>query len=486
MLACQHYQYTQVVIFAVNNVYGTGAVSEMNNQAYCNWNILALYSFSPERTDFRKEIQQAKGINVQVFMLVFDNPAMAGMLVEQAYDLGLFRQGTQLFGTEAVTSSQLWNSFQNKDNTAAIMKGFIGIKYDPSYSTRTTNVGRNFIQKFRNLPSIGGATNSCYVDKTGSFSVGTIKKFTVCHKLNFSSFAIDGSDIYPYAPHAYDAVYAIAHALNEMLEVNRALTLDASTLVSKFFDPTVVNFQGVTGDFAITSGSSVYPFERKGDREVGFTYKIFNYDTVAEDLVLVGKFSDAGVTQCSTSSHLIDGVPCQSITYNTADNLPAGNLAPYSLESFPAVLKVGGFFKPFDAQGNPDPLQAQCLAAFLLAIKEINQNTTLLPNTNLVSGIVSGIGFLQAISAADYLVANEFGGTGVNIVVGAGDDIETEAMNQIFAQSKTIQIHTISRAVELSQGALYPWRLQTTPLESYQGLDYVHWFSMNDLGNIFS
>ena len=465
------------MIFSVNNVYGTNAVSELSDESKCKWNVLAQYSFPTDRTDFRKEIQQAIAIdNSQVFFLMFDDTTMASMFVEQAYDLGLFRQSTQLFGSEAVTSPKLWNSFKNAENIPAIMKGFIGIQYDPMYSTKTSAIGKEFVEKFRKLPSISGVTNYCYVDQSGVYSVESITTLTTCHRLNFSAFAADGSDIYPYAPHSYDAVYAIAHALNEMLEVNHALTIDADALVNTFFDHNVMNFEGVTGTFSIVSGSSVYPFYTKGDREVGLTYKLFNFNPAAMDFVFVGKYSDHGLEFCDTSTNSIDGLPCKSIIYNTAENSPPENFAPYSHQSTPQILKLGGFFKPFDSDNNPDPLQAQCLAAFLMAITEINQNNLLLPKTKLVSGIISGAGFQQSIDAADILTRHAFGGTGVDIVVGAGDDIETEAMNQIFTRSKTIQIHTISQAVELSQGALYPWRLQTTPLESYQGLRYFSFF----------
>lgn len=132
-------------------------------------------------------------------------------------------------------------------------------------------------------------------------------------------------------------------------------------------------------------------------------------------------------------------------------------------------MKLGGLFNPFDGNNNPDIQQAQCLAAFLMAIDEINANKALLPRTRLVSGVVSGLGIIGALEAATQLTQKEFGGTGVNIVIGAGGDTETKATDQIFSQSQTIQIHTISQAVELSQGASYPWRLQTSPLASYQG-----------------
>ena len=475
-MACRHYHYSRIVIFYVNNIYGSSVLDEFTHHTDCEFNVLGMYTFSYDRTDFRKEIMQAKELNAQIFLLAFDDSVMASKLVEQGYDLGLFRQSTQLFGTEAVSSPNLWKSFKNKENTAAIMKGFIGIQYDPSYSTRTSSVGLKFIDKFRKLPSIGGATNSCYVDKSGIFSVQSIPKFTACYNLNFSAFAADGSDIHPYAPHAYDAVYGLAHAMNHLLEVNRALTLNDEDLMNSFVDSNVVNFEGVTGRFEIMPGSDDYPYETRGDREIGVAYKLYNYNAEAEDIVFVGKFSDDTVEFCNSSYRFIDGIPCKDIVFNTADNSRPGDTAPFSLQTLPEVVKLGGFFTPFDLESNPDPLQAQCLAAFLLAINEINRNKTFLPKTKLVSGIVSGAGFQESISGADYLAQKAFGGTGVDIVVGAGDDIETQAMNQIFTQNQIIQIHTIAQSVEMSQSALYPWRLQTTPLQSYQGVYYHNIF----------
>ena len=470
ILGCQYFKYTQVIVFFVNSVYGSKTVNELRGKTYCTWKVRAAYSFSTDTTDFSTEISQALEMNVQVFILVFDDAVMASMLVEQAYNLGLFRHGTQIFGSEAVTSPLLWQSFQNKENTAAIMKGFIGIQFDPSYTMKTTAIGANFIKSFRALSSIGACTNSCYVGKADIFSVENTEIPAQCTTLNFSAFFPNGIDIYPYAPHAYDAVYAVAYALNNMFEIKQARTMEGKVFVNDMLDPYIVNFEGVTGAFRISSGSSVYPYDQKGDREVGLTYKIFNYNVSMGDLAFVGKYSDSGITICDRKTRLIDGSPCQSIVYNTVDNHPAANFAPYSHDKTPRVVKLGGFFNPFGANNLPDIQQAQCLAAFLMAIEEINANTALLPRTHLVSGVVNGEGFIGAIEAATKLTERVFGGTGVNVVIGAGNSVETVATNEIFAQSKTIQIHTISQAVELSQGASFPWRLQTSPLASYQGL----------------
>ena len=57
-----------------------------------------------------------------------------------------------------------------------------------------------------------------------------------------------------------------------------------------------------------------------------------------------------------------------------------------------------------------------------MAVKEINDDPSLLPGTTLVTGIRSGQGFVGAIDASNKLVSEVFGGTGVDIVIGAGWD----------------------------------------------------------------
>jgi ABC-type branched-subunit amino acid transport system substrate-binding protein len=66
---------------------------------------------------------------------------------------------------------------------------------------------------------------------------------------------------------------------------------------------------------------------------------------------------------------------------------------------------------------------------------------------------------------------------GVDIVVGAAGDTETEVANQVLEQENIIQIHAVAQAVELSNGADYTKRLQTTPILSQQGelcVTYLH------------
>ena len=105
------------------------------------------------------------------------------------------------------------------------------------------------------------------------------------------------------------------------------------------------------------------------------------------------------------------------------------------------IIKLGGYFNVFDPKNASyfNREQAQCLTAFLMAVQEINNNATLLPNYEIQVAIRSGENtFAGAIkSAEDFtsgtsLSAVTFPATtsamtylspvGVDLLIGAGTD----------------------------------------------------------------
>mmetsp|Transcript_4056 Transcript_4056/g.5700 ORF Transcript_4056/g.5700 Transcript_4056/m.5700 type:complete len:681 (-) Transcript_4056:521-2563(-) len=129
------------------------------------------------------------------------------------------------------------------------------------------------------------------------------------------------------------------------------------------------------------------------------------------------------------------------------DPIPQNQIAACSAP-VKRIIKLGGYFNILNPanQSQFNVEQAQSLAAFMMAVNEINQNKVLLPNFELrVAVRVSMPDFAGAIDAAEYLativtfpssdaslkfVSQD--NIGVDVVVGAGSDIETVAMNQIF------------------------------------------------------
>lgn len=66
---------------------------------------------------------------------------------------------------------------------------------------------------------------------------------------------------------------------------------------------------------------------------------------------------------------------------------------------------LGGLFSLFDLDGNLDPVQVENLAAFLMAVKEINNKTDgiaddMLVNTQVKFQIEYGNSFLNAVESS--------------------------------------------------------------------------------------
>jgi hypothetical protein len=151
------------------------------------------------------------------------------------------------------------------------------------------------------------------------------------------------------------------------------------------------------------------------------------------------------------------------------DNLKFVKSTNFSLQTLPNVFRIGGYFSPFNSTGHPNFQQAQSLAAFIMAINEINANPSFLPNTKIEFGIAGGNGFLGAIEAGLELTRKKFNGAGVDIIVSAGADEEAFSFSQYLNSLRKIHLETVSMTAQMNQGASFPYKLQTLPDSSFQG-----------------
>jgi len=260
-----------------------------------------------------------------------------------------------------------------------------------------------------------------------------------------------------------------------------------------------------------------------GDREEGHTFTLWNFDKTSylasviespwghnndsafnligtwtvcldahEDACLLG---NNGVHLCTDANMYYDNnkYRCHAPVFNNIESTSnmTSDRPPYTLGtikgvywkdsttsvSAPQVLKIGGFFKPVDTDsGTFDRQQAQSLEAFLMAIEEINADRSILMvngiKTRIVYSVQEGNQFAGAVNAASFLAEKTFGNTGVHAVVGAGNNVETMASNQMLKSHKIIEIHTVASDAALGDGVTYPYKLQTTPIDSFQGMVY--------------
>ena len=61
----------------------------------------------------------------------------------------------------------------------------------------------------------------------------------------------------------------------------------------------------------------------------------------------------------------------------------------------------------------------------------------------------------------------------MDVVIGAGSNIQTTGMNQFFNGRQLVQVHTVANDPQLEVGANYPYKIATVPSSSFEGADII-------------
>ena len=119
--------------------------------------------------------------------------------------------------------------------------------------------------------------------------------------------------------------------------------------------------------------------------------------------------------------------------------------------------------------GTVDQQQLENLHAFLLAIDEVNKRSDILPDhhVNFVIRTPLPDSFVSINSASLDLIQNNVSG-----VVGSLDNFGTDASNRYFNEFKIVQSHSFAMGTEFGIGENYPYKVQTVPIDSFQGSLY--------------
>jgi G protein-coupled receptor 158 len=203
------------------------------------------------------------------------------------------------------------------------------------------------MDRYTALPATSAVNGTCNTQKddVGNYywqETDTATGDVYCGGTNYSQLALDGSNMDPFVPYAYDATYAVAHALHIMFYENNQTSVDGPTLFGTLINN--VSFRGVTGwvsfQKAQTGDAERYG---EGDRVTGVTYAIYNFQpslyladiTGSAGLKTVGLWtSEGGVQMCSQKVFAAFGA-C-SVVYNTVDNNPPSDSDPDIIYSVPS------------------------------------------------------------------------------------------------------------------------------------------------------
>ena len=137
----------------------------------------------------------------------------------------------------------------------------------------------------------------------------------------------------------------------------------------------------------------------------------------------------------------------------------------------PKYVRLGGLFPSFRMNGKISESGQQRLAAFLLAVKEINaDNATILPHTTIKIAVRdSRVNVGKTFFATLDMATNAFNKTGVDACIGGASSAESDAASNVLTQFSTVQISYSSTSPLLSAKINYPYFARTCPSDSFQG-----------------
>eukprot|EP01041_Mallomonas_annulata_P015518 gene15518-32795_t len=123
-LVTNTFRYKKVSIFYGYDETSLRTSIENGDKTYGEMMFLSSHAFQTKTEDFSEYINAAKASGSQVF-IIFADPVAGARLLEQGYNMGLFKEGTQIFGSEQMTAGQPWKYMSKDADVPAIMKGYI-------------------------------------------------------------------------------------------------------------------------------------------------------------------------------------------------------------------------------------------------------------------------------------------------------------------------------------------------------------------------
>ena len=250
-----------------------------------NLTILASLSMA-EQGDFSGAYRELRNSRARVIVL-FCQRREAARFLGGAPANGVGGEGFLYMGSDAVAQESLWQDneqiFENVTLRNAALKGFFGLQ--PSFN-READEYLSYVERLRLIPS----TLPAPTDEAGSGVSGNCSNVTDAdgrpvwwQEVEGEPLCIGVSDpsaSNTYAPFAYDAIYAIARALHNVIyEQNVAVSGDA--VMSALLDR--VDFVGATGRVNFYHDPSDSTKQNMGDRRIGTTYSVVNYQLSGEE-----------------------------------------------------------------------------------------------------------------------------------------------------------------------------------------------------------
>jgi ABC-type branched-subunit amino acid transport system substrate-binding protein len=312
--------YSSVALVHSTDAYGAGNADAFTDVApTAGLSITITQSFAKDSLDFSPQQKKLLRSGARVLVL-FCQTSDSGRFLRTALQAGVGGPGFLWLGGSALADSGLW---EGDDQLASdptlreqVFRGFFAVEL--GRQSRGT-IYEAYLARRHRLPSTIGDRTSCHLEKDDD---GTYL-WAQDHDNNASSplkcYGYDLSQDGHFDTFAYDAVFAVAHALHDLIEVQNRKELDGRELLDTLVRR--VRFEGVTGLVDFYDASADPSRMHHGDPRVGVSYSLLNYyvDSTAQGLVRVGQWSPCEGASCGWSERWRPTSDV-GLTYSTADN----------------------------------------------------------------------------------------------------------------------------------------------------------------------
>lgn len=315
-----YFEYDKVAIFfsadrnSVDN--SLNFLKKRNGRSF---EVLSEHELDANEDDYSHLIKEAKHSGATVFAFFMEAFPCAKLLI-QGYKLGLFTEnvGQIIFTIEKCSGAELIEEFHSDfpeyvPQIPKLMRGIIGIRYNPLYSLEYYQKGQQFMSNFKSRTSTNNCQNNVLTGKwTGTqvtTTVGNVKddnganaKFlykynssSPCTGLDYSLF--NAKNLYEFTPYVYDGVKLLGALYRKLLiDENKLLpNITADLMMEAAFK--LPEYEGATGTIKIFDGVEAEKVKYNGlygygDREVGHMFQITNYNAKLNKIVDVGRMDN--------------------------------------------------------------------------------------------------------------------------------------------------------------------------------------------------
>eukprot|EP00966_Prymnesium_polylepis_P107217 2482598-Prymnesium_polylepis.1 len=271
--------YSRVALLHSMDAYGSGSGVAFADHAFATGlSIVSTMRFAKNSPDFSAQLRMLQQSAARVVVL-FAQASDGSRFLRTALEAGVGGEGYLWLGGDTFAGSGLWESdpVLESDTTLRqrVLKGFFAVAPGGQPEGLANATYQGYLMRRQQLAATRGNNVSCDLgtDEDGTYLWAQDHDNNASTPLACAGY--DPEKTSQYDAFGYDAVFAIAHALHDLIEVQNRTELVGSelrdTLVKR------VQFVGATGEVDFYDASADPDRLYEGDRRVGVAYSLLNF-----------------------------------------------------------------------------------------------------------------------------------------------------------------------------------------------------------------